>query len=131
MYLILAFALFLSLSLMIFGFASAALAPGSTLQERLRILLGRSLEHAARPAIQERVEQALEPLSRVLPRSMEDLSRTRSWLIQAGLREARYVSMYYGLRVFALVSFTFLGAAATGFSPRKLSLAVISGVLGY
>ncbi len=81
--------------------------------------------------MQERVEQALEPLSKVLPRSLEDVSRTRSWLIQAGLREARYVSMYYGLRVFSLVSFAFLGGAATGFSPRKLSLAFISGVLGY
>src|SRR5262249_8354216 len=107
MLVILAFALFLSLTLMIFAFTSATVAPSSTIQARLRVLLGRSTERAARPAIQDRVEQALEPLSKVMPRSIEDVSRTRSWLIQAGLREHRYVTIYYGLRVFFMLAFTF------------------------
>src|SRR5215471_21569211 len=131
MFAILAFTLFISLSLMIFAFASAALAPGSTLQERLGVLLGRKAERAPRPAVQERMEQALEPLSKVLPRSMEDASRTRSWLIQAGLREPRYVTMYYGLRVFFLLAFTFAVGASTGFSPSKLALPGVCGILGY
>jgi tight adherence protein C len=131
MVLILAFALFLSLSLMIFAFTSATLAPGSSLQERLRVLLGRSAERAARPAIHERMEQALEPLSKILPRSMEDVSRTRSWLIQAGLRERRFVTMYYGLRVFFMLAFAFTVGASTGFNPRKLALPLICGCLGY
>src|SRR5262249_20260294 len=76
---ILALVLFLSLTLMIFAFGSAMLAPGSTLQDRLRVLLGRGAERPARPAMHERVEQALEPLSKVLPHSMQDVSRTRSW----------------------------------------------------
>jgi len=128
---ILAFALFISLSLMLFAFASAALAPGSTLQERLGVLLGRKAERARRPAVQERMEQALEPLSKVLPRSMEDASRTRSWLIQAGLREPRYVTMYYGLRVLFLFAATLAVLFATGFSLRRLPLAFLASVLGY
>jgi tight adherence protein C len=131
MLLILAFALFLSLTLMIFAFTSATVAPSSTIQERLRVLLGRSTERAAKPAIQERVEQALEPLSKVMPRSTEDVSRTRSWLIQAGLREPRYLTMYYGLRVFFMLTFTFGVGASVGFSPRKLGLPLICGILGY
>jgi len=128
---ILAFTLFISLSLMIFAFASAALAPGSTLQDRLGALLGRKEERAQRPAVQERMEQALEPLSKVLPRSMEDTSRTRSWLIQAGLREPSYVTMYYGLRVLFLFAATLAVLLATGFSLRRLPLAFLVGVLGY
>jgi len=128
---VLAFALFISLSLMIFAFASAALAPGSSLQERLGVLLGRKAERAPRPAVQERMEQALEPLSKVLPRSMEDTSRTRSWLIQAGLREPSYVTMYYGLRVLFLFAATLAVLLATGFSLRRLPLAFLVGVLGY
>ena len=131
MFAILAFTLFISLSLMIFAFASAALAPGSTLQDRLGALLGRKEERAQRPAVQERMEQALEPLSKVLPRSMEDTSRTRSWLIQAGLREPSYVTMYYGLRVLFLFAATLAVLLATGFSLRRLPLAFLVGVLGY
>jgi tight adherence protein C len=131
MFAILAFALFVSLSLMIFAFMSAILAPGSGLQERLRILLGRKVEQSARPAVQERMEQALEPLSKILPRSMADTSRTRSWLIQAGLREPRYVTMYYGLRVLFLFAGAFAVSSATGFSLRKLPLAFIAAALGY
>src|SRR5262249_10370886 len=131
MLVILAFALFLSLTLMIFAFTSATVAPSSTIQERLRVLLGRSAQRAARPTIHERVEQALEPLSKVMPRSMEELSRTRAWLMQAGLREPRYVTIYYGLRIFFLLAFTFTVAASTGFSPRRLGLALVCGILGY
>ena len=128
---ILAIALFLSLTLMIFAFGSATLAPGSTLQERLRVLLGRGAERPAKPAMTERVEQALEPLSKVLPHSIHDVSRTRSWLVQAGLREPRYLTVYYGLRVFLVLALTFLVGASTGFSRHKLILSLISGALGY
>src|SRR5437899_5312856 len=99
MLVLLAFALFLSLTLMIFAFSSATLAPGSSLQERLRVLLGRKMDAQAKPDMRDRMEQALEPLSKVLPRSLDDVSRTRGWLIEAGLRDARYGALYYGIRV--------------------------------
>jgi tight adherence protein C len=134
MFVILAFVLFVSLTLMIFAFGSATLAPGSSLEERLRVLLGRGVAPPPRPALQDRMEQALEPLSKILPPSIEDKSRTHAWLIQAGLREPRYLTMYYGLRVFLLLTFTLAVAAIMGFGafePRKLGLAAISGILGY
>lgn len=131
MFVILTFTLFVSLSLMIFAFMSAVLVPGSSLQERLGVLLGRKAKRASRPAVRDRMEQALEPLSKMLPRSPQDTSRSRAWLIQAGLREPRYVTMYYGLRVLFLFGATLAIFFATGFSLRKLPLALIAGVLGY
>jgi len=128
---ILAFALFLSLSLMIFAFSSAVLVPGSTLKDRLRVMLGRKTERGPRPAVQERVEQALEPLSKVMPRSAEDRSRSRLWLVQAGLREPRYLTMYYGLRVLFLIAAMVGVAAATGFRPDRFVFVFTAGALGY
>jgi len=128
---ILTFALFLSLSLMIFAFSSAVLAPGSTLRDRLRVVLGRKMERDSRPAVQERMEQALEPLSKVMPRSARDQSRSRSWLIQAGLREPRYLTMYYGLRVLFLIAGAVGMAALTGFRPDRFVFVFVSAALGY
>ena len=45
------------------------------------------------------MEQALDPLSKAIPLSPSDVSRTRAWLIQAGFREARHVSYYFGARI--------------------------------
>lgn len=128
---LLAVMLFLSLSLMIFAFASAAVAPGASLQERLRVVLGRQQEKAQGGAVEERVEQALEPLSKLLPRSPNDMSRTRSWLYQAGLREPRYLTMYYGFRVLFLLAGMLVVIAVTGFRMDRLSLAIMAGALGY
>ncbi|MGB7823792.1 MAG: type II secretion system F family protein, partial [Candidatus Sulfotelmatobacter sp.] len=49
--------------------------------------------------VRERIEQALDPLSKAIPLSPSDVSRTRAWLIQAGLRESRHVSYYFGARI--------------------------------
>lgn len=128
---ILAFVLFLSLSLTLFAFASATLAPGSSLQERLRVVVGRKEVKPTGPPVQQRVEQALEPLSKVLPRSMDDMSRTRSWLIQAGLREPRYLTIYYGLRVLFMIAGMMGVVAVSGFRLDRMGLAVIVGALMY
>jgi tight adherence protein C len=57
-----------------------------------------------KPPIRERIEQALDPLSRALPLSPAEVSKARGWLIQAGYRDARHVSMYVGSRIlFALL----------------------------
>lgn len=128
---LLAFIFFVSLSLVIFAFSSAAITPGSPIQERMRVLLGRKEQRASKPAVDERVEQALEPLSRMLPRSMEDVTRTRSWLIQAGYRDPRHITIYYGLRVLCLLGIMAGVAVLTRFAPQKWTLVLITGMLGY
>ena len=52
-----------------------------------------------KPAIREKIQQALDPLSRALPISPENVSKTRQWLIQAGYRDAQHITIYRGLRV--------------------------------
>ena len=52
-----------------------------------------------KPAIRERIEQALDPLSKALPLSADDSNRTRAWMIQAGYREQRHITIYQGIRV--------------------------------
>jgi tight adherence protein C len=128
---VLAVMLFLSLTFMFFAFGSALAAPRSGVQQRLRVLLGRSQERTSHPAVKERVEQALEPLSKVLPRSMADVSRTRSWLIQAGLRDPRYVTMYYGLRVLLLLAAALAVGSLTRFAADKTPLVALAAVFGY
>jgi tight adherence protein C len=51
------------------------------------------------PVIKQRLEQALDPLSKALPLSPDDSDRTRAWLIQAGYREARHLTIFLGIRV--------------------------------
>ena len=52
-----------------------------------------------KPAIRERIEQALDPISKAIPLSPADVSRTRAWLIQAGFRDAIHVNYYFGARL--------------------------------
>jgi tight adherence protein C len=128
---ILAITLFASLSLAVFAFASAAVAAGSPLQERLRVLLGRRAERAAAPQAKERVEQVLEPLSKMMPHSPEDTSRTRAWLVQAGLRHPRYVTIYYGLRALCAFVAMFVMGMLTRFRLDKVLFVVMAAALGY
>ena len=60
---------------------------------------GRKRRRQEKPAFKERLEQALDPLSRALPLSPSEVSRTRKWLIQAGYREPRHLTIYVGSRV--------------------------------
>jgi tight adherence protein C len=67
----------------------------------LRALGGQPTIAQEKPAIKvrDRIEQALDPLSKAIPLSPSDVTRTRAWLIQAGLRESRHVSYYFGARI--------------------------------
>lgn len=106
--LILAILIFVTIALAVFAFGAAAYAPSSILGARLRSLAFQrpQLQQQEKPAIKQRLEQALDPLSRALPLSPSDTDRTRGWLIQAGYRESRHMTMYLGARVFmALVGF--------------------------
>jgi tight adherence protein C len=99
MALILAMILFLTIALAIFAFGAAAYAPSSVLGSRLRSLSWQKAQKEEKPAFKDRLEQALDPLSKALPLSPSEVSRTRAWLIQAGYRDARHLSMYVGSRV--------------------------------
>jgi tight adherence protein C len=131
MLMMLAVVLFIALSLIIFSFTSAAMVPESGTQQRLRVMLGRNAEPAIRVGIEERVEQALEPLSKMVPRSPQDQSRTRNWLVQAGLREPRFVTMYYGLRVLCLFAGIIAVGMASRFSASSIPLMLTAALLGY
>ena len=92
--------IFVAVAGAVFAFGAAVVSPGSVLGARLRALGGhqtRTVEN--KPAIRERIEQALDPISRAIPLSPADVSRTRRWLIQAGYRDAIHVNYYFGARV--------------------------------
>jgi tight adherence protein C len=92
--------IFVAVAGAIFAFGAAVVSPGSILGARLRALGGQQAQPAAnKPAIRERIEQALDPLSKAIPLSPADVSRTRRWLIQAGFRDAIDVNYYFGARI--------------------------------
>ena len=100
--------IFLTVAAVVFSFGAASVAPTSVLGSRLReIGWQRPKEAEQRPQIKERIQQALDPLSKALPLSPADVSQTRAWLIQAGYRDPKHVSIYFGTRVlFALLGLT-------------------------
>jgi len=106
MEMMLAVLIFVAIALAVFAFGAAVYAPSSVLGARLRALGSQRAQVKEPPAIKQRIEQALDPLSKALPLSPDDSDRTRAWLIQAGYREARHLTMFLGIRVLvALVAF--------------------------
>jgi len=99
MALLITIVVFVTVALIVFSFGAAAVTPSSMLGARLRALGGQHQPAEARPAIRERLEQALDPLSKAIPLSPADVSRTRAWLIQAGFRDANHVNYYFGSRL--------------------------------
>src|SRR6266536_2719063 len=100
--------LFLTVALAVFSFGAAAYAPSSVLGTRLRALGWQRTQVQQKVPFKQRMERALDPLSRALPLSPSEVSRTRAWLIQAGYRDPRHLTMYVGSRVLLAV----LGLAA-------------------
>jgi tight adherence protein C len=122
--LVLAIFVFLTVAAAFFAFGAAMVAPSSVLGSRLREIGWRQSKTEEKPSIRERFQQVVTPLSKALPLSPTDVSQTRAWLIQAGYREARHSSIYFGLRVlFAALG---LGAVvlATGISSPLLMIGV-------
>jgi tight adherence protein C len=121
---------FATVVMAVFAFGAAAVTPSSVLGARLRALGGQqSQAQENKPAIRERIEQALDPISKAIPLSPSDVSRTRKWLIQAGFRDAIDVNYYFGARVLmALVGFVGV-AAFLGVSNPMLLIGV--GALGF
>jgi tight adherence protein C len=104
--LILTIVVFLTVVVIVFAFGAAAMAPSSVLGSRLREIGWQRPKAETRPPIRERMQQALDPLSRALPVSPTNVSQTRLWLIQAGYRSEQHITIYRGLRVlFAAIGF--------------------------
>ncbi len=123
---ILAIVVFVTVALVVFAFGAAAATPSSVLGTRLRALGGQPAQAPERAAlkVRERLEQALDPISKAIPLSPSDVTRTRAWLIQAGLRDSRHVSYYFGSRLLL----AFLGLAGvvafSGFDSMPLLVCV-------
>ncbi|HZT00252.1 MAG TPA: type II secretion system F family protein [Terriglobales bacterium] len=114
----------MTIALAVFAFGAAAYAPSSIIGSRLRSLSWNRPQAQEKPAIKERIEQALDPLSKALPLSADDSNRTRAWMIQAGYREQRHITIYQGIRVlFAAVGF-FSVIVISGFKSPPLLLGV-------
>jgi len=128
---ILPIVVFVTIALAVFAFGAAVVSPSSVLGARLRALGGQQQTAEARPPMKERVERALDPLTRAIPLSPADVSRNRAWLIQAGLRDSRHVTYYLGSRIL-LAAAGFAGVALfTGFNnvPLLVGLAGFGFIL--
>lgn len=114
--------IFVTIVLVVFSFGAAAAAPTSVLGARLRSLgTQRTPVTPQRPPVHERLEQALDPLSKALPMSPADVTRTRGWLIQAGYRDPKHVTIYFGVRVLlALVALAGVILTGSASSPMLL-----------
>ncbi len=124
--LILTIVIFVTVVLVVFAFGAAVVTPNSVLGARLRSLGGQPVQAPEKSAlkVRERLEHALDPTSKAIPLSPSDVTRTRAWLIQAGLREPRHASYYFGARLLL----AFLGVAGviafSGFSSLALLVCV-------
>src|ERR1700682_6014324 len=129
MALLLAIVLFFTVALAVFSFGAAAYAPSSVLGSRLRALGWQRAEPQEKPAFKERLEQALDPLSKALPLSPTEVSRTRAWLIQAGYRDPRHLTFYVASRVLFAVLGMAVVVAVSGFSSPLVMVSV--GAFGF
>jgi len=102
MVLVLTILVFLTVAVVVFTFAAAVASPTSVLGARLRSL---EWQRAApeKPAMKRRIEQVLDPISRAIPMSPSEASRTRVWLMQAGYREPHHMRAYVAIRVICAV----------------------------
>jgi tight adherence protein C len=122
--LVLAILVFVTVVLVVFSFGAAAVTPSSVLGARLRALGGQQQTAETKPAFRERLEQAIDPLSKAIPLSTADVSRTRAWLIQAGFRDAMHVNYYFGARVLAAAVGFAVVAVVAGFDNPMLVVGV-------
>jgi len=120
---------FVTIVVVVFSLGAATVAPSSVLGSRLREIGWQRSKPQERAPVRERIRQALDPLSRALPASPENVSKTRQWLIQAGYRDPQHATIYRGLRVL----FAGLGFAAVALATKTDSPLLLVGIpaLGY
>lgn len=126
---VLAIVVFLTVALVVFSFGAAFYAPSSLLGTRLRALGWQRAQPQEKLAFKERLEQALDPLSKALPLSPREVSRARAWLMQAGYREARHLTLYVSSR--ALLALLALATVVTMTGFSSLTLLVSVTALGF
>jgi tight adherence protein C len=128
MVLTLAVLLFVTIFAAIFAFGAAAMAPSSVLGSRLRALGGLDRAVAEKPAMSDRVEQVLDPLAKALPKSPNEVSSTRALLMQAGYREQRHLTLYFGIRaLLAFGALVFSVVTGIGISSPWMMVAMTLG----
>src|SRR5438309_10101187 len=118
---VLAILIFVTVTLAVFAFGAAAMAPTSVLGSRLRALGWQRPEGEEKAALKERFEQALNPLSKALPLSASEMSRTRAWLVQPGYHDSRHLIMYCGIRMLMVL----VGLSAAVLAVGGLSSAML------
>ncbi len=128
---VLTIVVFVTVVLVVFAFGAAAATPTSVLGARLRALGGHAAQAPETPAlkVKERLEQALDPISKAIPLSPSDVNRTHAWLIQAGLRESRHVNYYFGSRL--LLGFVGLASVVAVSGFKSMSLLVCVPAFGF
>jgi len=124
--LILTIVVFVTVVLAVFSFGAAVVTPTSVLGARLRALGGQPQRVETKPALRERIEQVMDPLTRAVPLSTADVSRTRAWLIQAGFRDAIHVNYYFGARILGAALGFIVVALFSGFD----NLFLLAGIPG-
>jgi len=110
---------FLTVTAAVFSFAAAVVMPTSVLGARLRSLGSRQGKRENAP-FKERIEQALGRLSKAIPLSPAEASKSRAWLMQAGYRQSRHETIYFGLRVFGALLGLVTVIVASGFDSPYL-----------
>lgn len=98
MVVVLTIVVFVTVVVVVFSFGAAVASPTSVLGARLRSLDWQR-QTPEKPAIKQRIEQVLDPISKAIPMSPSEASRTRVWLMQAGYRETRHLTAYFAIRV--------------------------------
>jgi len=124
MALALAILVFCTVVAILFSFGAAAYAPSSVLGARLRALGWQRPQQEQKPALKERLEQALDPLSKAIPLSPGEVSRARRWLIQAGYRSPNNLTVYVGSRLACAMLGFVLVVASSGFASPTLLVSV-------
>ncbi|MGA9210289.1 MAG: type II secretion system F family protein [Terriglobales bacterium] len=116
--------LFLIIVVGLFSFGLAAWPASSVLGMRIQSLLGRPLAERKKSNVEGRLEQVLEPISKAVPKTPEELSNLRLALTRAGYREPHHAHMYFGIRGLMLVVGVAV-MAATGVLFRAPAWAVV------
>ena len=127
----LAIIVFLTITIAVFAFASAVATPSSMLGARLRSLGWQKQAEAEKPRIKQRIQVVLDPLSKALPLSPSEASKTRVLLMQAGYREPRHITYYFASRLIGALLGLAVAAVVAGGTDSFLSF-VIGGIgLGF
>lgn len=129
MNILLVIGVFLAFTIAIFAIGAAFMAPASSVGSRLQAVLGREKPRSSRIPLPS-LENLVSPLSHVLPKSETELSDTRALLQQAGFRQSRHVTMYFGIRALSTLLFL-IAALVFGVFSSNLIGGIALVVLGY